>query len=36
MTGAIAKRYARALAGVAGEQNRLEQTAWLPGSTIRT
>jgi len=27
MTGAIAKRYARALAGVAGEQNRLEQTA---------
>jgi F-type H+-transporting ATPase subunit delta len=27
VTGAIAKRYARALAGVAGEQSRLEQTA---------
>ncbi len=27
MTGAIAKRYARALAGVAGEQRRLEATA---------
>lgn len=27
MTSAVAKRYARALAGVAGEQNRLEQTA---------
>jgi len=27
VTGAIAKRYARALAGVAGEQGRLEQTA---------
>lgn len=27
MTSAIAKRYARALAGAAGEQNRLEQTA---------
>ena len=27
MTGAIAKRYARALASVAAEQNRLEQTA---------
>jgi F-type H+-transporting ATPase subunit delta len=44
MTGALAKRYARALAGVAGEQNRLEQTAgelerlaeWLEDPDVKT
>ena len=43
MTGAIAKRYARALAGVAGEQSRLEQTAeelerlagWLDDADVK-
>ena len=43
MTGAISKRYARALAGVAGEQNRLEQTAeelerlagWLDDADVK-
>lgn len=43
MTGAIAKRYARALAGVAGEQGRLEQTAeelerlagWLDDADVK-
>lgn len=43
MTSAIAKRYARALAGVAGEQNRLEETAteleklaaWLDDADVK-
>lgn len=43
MTGAIAKRYARALASVAGEQNHLEQTAdelerlsaWLDDADVK-
>jgi F-type H+-transporting ATPase subunit delta len=43
VTSAIAKRYARALAGVAGEQNRLEETAteleniatWLDDADVR-
>lgn len=43
MTSAIAKRYARALAGVAGEQNRLEETevelqrlaVWLDDADVK-
>jgi len=43
VTSAIARRYARALAGVAGEQNRLEETAtelesiatWLDDADVR-
>lgn len=43
MTGAVAKRYARALASVAGEQNRLEQTieelervgGWLEDADVK-
>lgn len=43
MTGAVAKRYARALAGVAAEENRLEQvagelervSAWLDDADVK-